>query len=142
MEIDRLQWQEGWHPRPAEVYRRMHDEVLGKEAWVIDGLGEQSSIASRFSRATEIILIDMPMWMHFWLAAERQIAWTTGRLENAPGGLSQMPSTEALFRTIWEVEQAWMPGIRALCSDAEAMGKRVVRLSSVRDLDDFAGGAR
>ena len=80
----------------------------------------------------------MPLWMHFWLAAERQMAWAAGSLELAPGGISQMPPTRELFQSIWDVEQNWMPGIRALCDQAEAQGKKVTRVASVDDLDSFA----
>jgi hypothetical protein len=50
-----------------------------------------------------------------------------------------MPSTEALFRTIWEVDQNWMPEIRRLVSLEEQRGKRVYRLSSIAELDGFDG---
>ncbi len=49
-----------------------------------------------------------------------------------------MPPTELLFRTIWDVEQTWMPELRALCNDAEATGKEVVRLASVDDINTLA----
>lgn len=94
-------------------------------------------IRSPSDRATEIILIDMPLWMHFWLAAERQIAWATGALVDAPGGIAQMPSTQGLFRTIWQVDQDWMPGIRTLCAEAHAQGKLVTRLGGVDELQAF-----
>jgi hypothetical protein len=48
-----------------------------------------------------------------------------------------MPSTQALFRTIWEVDQNWMPEIRRLVGREEQQGKRIVRLVSVADLDGF-----
>jgi adenylate kinase family enzyme len=76
VEIDRMLWQEGWQLTPNDVYARQHAEIIKGDGWVIDGLGQQVSIPDRVSRATDIILIDMPLWMHFWLAAERQIAWT------------------------------------------------------------------
>jgi adenylate kinase family enzyme len=139
VEIDRLLWQEGWVLTPEDVYARQHREIIQQDDWVIDGLGRQNSIAARIGRATEIILIDMPLWMHFWLAAERQIAWARGDLDHAPGGITQMPPTEHLFRTIWEVDQTGMPEIRALCTKAEAQGKIVTRLTSVDELDAFAG---
>jgi hypothetical protein len=123
---------------PEDVYRGQHREIIGQEDWVIDGLGRQDSIAQRIKRATEIILIDMPIWMHFWLAAERQIAWAKGTLEHAPGGIAQMPPTRDLFRMIWEVDHNWMPGIRALCTAAEAQSKIVTRLTSVDEIDAFA----
>jgi adenylate kinase family enzyme len=137
VEIDRLLWQEGWVLTPEDVYARQHREIIQQDDWVIDGLGRQNSIAARIGRATEIILIDMPLWMHFWLAAERQIAWTSGRLEHTPGGISQTPPTQALFRTMWEVDQAWMPEVRTLCLNAEKGGTPVTRLTSVDELDAF-----
>jgi hypothetical protein len=138
VEIDSLLWQEGWVLTPEDVYMRRHREIIAQDDWVIDGLGRQNSIAERVGRATEIILIDMPLWMHFWLAAERQIAWANGTLDHAPGGIAQMPPTKDLFRTIWEVDQTWMPGIRVLCTEGETRGKIVTRLASVDELDAFS----
>lgn len=91
-------------------------------------------------RATEIILIDMPLWMHFWLAAERQISWASADLAHPPGGLLAMPPTRDLFRTIWEIDEEWMPGIRALCTDAERDGKTLHCIRSVDALEAFSGG--
>ena len=137
IEIDRLLWQEGWVLTPEDVYARQHQEIIDRDEWVIDGLGRQNSIAARIGRATEVILIDMPLWMHFWLAAERQIAWAQGALDHPPAGIVQMPPTKGLFQTIWEVDQTGMPGIRTLCSEAEAQGKLVTRLASVDELQAY-----
>ena len=38
-------------------------------------------------------------------------------------------------KTIWDVEQTWMPGIRTMCLNAEAQGKPVTRLTSLKELD-------
>lgn len=138
IEIDRLLWQENWALTPEDVYSRQHQDIIAQESWVIDGLGRQNSIAERIDRATEIILVDMPLWMHFWLAAERQIAWVRGELDHTPGGITQMPPTKDLFRTIWEVAQTWMPRIRTLCAEAGVRGKLVTRLTSVDELDAFS----
>ena len=138
VEIDRLLWQDGWMLTPADIYMHRHREIIQRTDWIIDGLGRQASIPERVARATEIILVDMPVWTHFWLAAERQIAWATGMLDQPPAGFAKMPPTEGLFRTMWDVDQNWMPAIRALCAEAEADGKAVTRLTSVADLDTFA----
>jgi adenylate kinase family enzyme len=138
IEIDRLLWRGDWELVPVEEYESQHAELIAGDDWVIDGLGRESSIADRIARATDIILIDMPLWMHFWLAAERQIEWATGRLEHPPGSITQMPLTHALFRTIWDVDQGWMPKVRRLCNEATAGSKNVTRLVSVDELDAFA----
>jgi hypothetical protein len=75
--------------------------------------------------------------VHFWLAASRQVAWTSGQRDDPPGGFGEMPPLEALFRTIWEIDREWMPEIRGLV-DAEARsGKKVYRIGSIAALDGF-----
>jgi hypothetical protein len=71
----------------------------------------------------------------FWLAAERQIAWAQGKLAEPPAGAVEMPPTRELFRTMWEVDQTWLPDIRSMCTEAELAGKAVTRLGSVDEVD-------
>ena len=139
IEIDALLWQPGWQLTSADIYNTEHARLIAEENWIIDGLGRFDCIPERLSRATDIVLVDMPLWIHFWLAAERQIKWSAGAIENPPAGLTRMPSTEALFRTIWEVDQNWMPEIRRLVALEEQRGKRVLRLDSIAELDGFEG---
>jgi len=138
IEIDGLLWQPGWKLTPAEIYDAEHARLIAGDSCVIDGLGRRESIPSRLARATDIVLVDMPLWIHFWLAAERQIEWARGTLAHPPAGLSRMPPTEALFRTIWEVDRDWMPQIRELTAIEERKDKRIFRLASVADLDGFS----
>jgi adenylate kinase family enzyme len=135
VEVDRLLWQPGWKLAPETDYAREHARAVACEKWLIDGLGRQDSIAERLTRATEIILIDMPLWMHFWLAAERQHAW--GKLEHPPAGVADVPPTRELFRTMWEVDRSWLPEIRSMCAEAELAGKPVIRLGSVEEIDAY-----
>jgi adenylate kinase family enzyme len=86
VKIDAVLWQPGWRLAPVETYEAEHTRLISAEHWVIDGLGRRESIPQRFERATDIVLIDMPLWMHFWLAAERQIQWASGVIENPPAG--------------------------------------------------------
>jgi adenylate kinase family enzyme len=136
-EVDSLLWQPGWKLVPVEVYRTEHARLIAGERWIIDGLGRLDSIPERLARATDIVLVDMPLWMHFRLAAERQIQWAVGNIQHPPANAAEMPPTEALFRTMWEVDHDWLPEIRRLVALEEARGKRVVLLDSVDDLDHF-----
>jgi adenylate kinase family enzyme len=138
VEIDGLMWQPGWQLTPADAYDARHARLIAADDWIIDGLGRRESIPARLDRATDIILVDMPLWMHFWLAAERQMEWSRGALAHPPAGLADMPPTEALFRTIWEVDRDWMPEIRRIAMLEGERGKRVSRLGSIAELDEFA----
>jgi adenylate kinase family enzyme len=136
-EIDVLVWAPGWALRPAEVYEAEHDRLLAEECWIIDGLGRFESLPRRLARATHIILIDMPVWQHFSLAAQRHFAWATGRLAHPPAGFNEVPKMDDLFKTMWTVDQTWMPKIRMLVTAAETQGRSVTRLASLAELERF-----
>jgi len=42
-----------------------------------------------------------------------------------------------LFKTMWEVDQSWLPGIRELCRKAEQM-KKITRLCSLEEIDAYS----
>jgi adenylate kinase family enzyme len=142
IEVDAFLWQPGWVLNSTEAYEDQHQRIIANDRWILDGLGRLETIADRLARATNIVLIDMPLWMHFWLAAERQIAWATGSIDNPPAGAAKIPPTETLFHTIWDIDQNWMPDIRRLVTAEEARGKPVFRLTSVSELTDFSARSR
>ena len=131
-EVDALLWRDDWQLAPEDEYEAEHARLIAEPRWVIDGLGRLDSLAARLARASEIVLVDLPLWMHCWLAAERQIAWARGEIAHPPAGAKQMPPTEALFRAIHEVDRDWMPEVRRLVAEAESSGARVERIA---DLD-------
>ncbi len=135
VEIDSLLWRQNWEATDPGCYASAHQRIISKDRWVVDGLGRRESISARLSRSTEIILVDLPLWVHFWLAAERQIAWNKGPIDNPPGGVTSAPPTKLLFRTIWEVDQTWMPDLRNQIDQAEVGGKHVTRVRSLDELD-------
>jgi adenylate kinase family enzyme len=137
-EVDTIVWKPGWEAFSQAEYEAAHAELIAEENWVIDGLGWTVSLPARFDRATEIILIDMPIWMHFWLAAERQFQWMQGKLENPVAGIAEMPTTRGMFEALWETDRDMMPEIRRLTDQAERNGKPVTRIASVEELDAFA----
>lgn len=134
IEVDKLLWQEGWKLAPADVYETRHSAAIAGDRWVIEGLGSQESIPARLSRATEIVLIDLPLWIHFALAAERQARW---HQDTRPAGMDGKPPTMALFRTMWEVDQSWLPAIRELCTQT-ADTKKLTRLCSLDEIDAYS----
>jgi adenylate kinase family enzyme len=136
-EIDAITWKPGWEAFSQAEYEAAHAKLIAEENWVIDGLGWTETLPERFARATEIILIDMPIWMHFWLAAERQIQWALGKLENPVGGIAEMPTTRGMFEALWETDQEMAPVFRRLTDQAERDGKPVTRIASVEALDAF-----
>lgn len=139
-EIDTFQWRADWTQAPAEEFAAQHDEILAGEAWILDGVAGWESVEKRLACADTIVFVDLPLWMHFWLAAERQFDWLQGDAADKPAGYPTPPPTRDLFETIWKVDRDWLPRLRALIDDAEARGCRVFRIDDVAQLDGFVSG--
>jgi len=136
-EVDKLLWRPGWEITPEAEFDALHQPLIESERWLIEGMGHLHSIRPRLLRATWVITIDMPIWMHFWLAAERQIEQALGTLEHPIAGLGEPIPTKDMFETLWETEQDWMPTIRANIAEAETAGVKVTRIASVEEIDAF-----
>lgn len=63
--IDQIQWRPGWTPAPSEEIKREHDRILAQEYWIIDGWGGFDLIEARFEAADTIILVDLPLAIHY-----------------------------------------------------------------------------
>jgi hypothetical protein len=137
VEIDALLWLPGWKLAEPEIYGREHARSIADDNWIIEGLGTRASVPARLQRATHIVLIDLPLWVHFWLAAERDKEWRAGGLEHPPAGHKEPAPLRGLFRTIHDVDREWMPEIRRLVSEEEDHGKHVFRLAALEDLNTF-----
>jgi hypothetical protein len=137
IEVDALLWQPGWRLKATDVYDREHELLIAQDRWVLEGLGSRASIPRRLRRATHVVLVDMPLWVHFWLAAERHDDWLAGRLEHPPAGSREPAPLKGLFQTIAEVDCDWLPEIRRLVSDEERWGKPVFRLAALEELNSF-----
>jgi adenylate kinase family enzyme len=136
--VDALQWRPGWTPVSLDEVRRVHDKILAHDAWVIDGWGPWDAIEKRFDRADTLILVDLPLWVHYWWAAERQIASAAGRvLPDEPEGCSYDGMTGRLFKLIWDIHHEVRPRLLEMVA-ARRDHKTVFLLQSPEELDAFA----
>lgn len=129
-EVDALFWQPDWSAIAEEDFRAKDVEVLKLDRWVLDGFGPWDSVERRFARADTIFLVDLPIWVHFWWAADRQIAWAKGEAEHVPAGHKEPPPNRELFEMIWQIDRQSMPRLRKLVRSQEETGTTVVRLTS------------
>src|SRR5256885_12949044 len=74
LEVDHVQFAPGWVRVDPDEVARICDGFASGERWIIDGFGPWESIVGRFKLSDTVIFIDFPLWIHYWWAAERQIA--------------------------------------------------------------------
>ena len=88
--------------------------------------------------ADTLIFVDLPLWMHFWLAAERQISVAQGEPRDDPvEGCDDLAITRRLFETIWHVDQILRPQLLELV-DRYALGRDYHHVTTLEQLEQLA----
>jgi adenylate kinase family enzyme len=121
---------------PHADYLAAHAELIGRDAWIIDGFGCAASSLARFAAADTLVYVDLPLATHYW--------WVTKRLLRAPfvapeGWPEKSPiwsSTRDSLRVVRLYHRDMTPRYRQLVADATGT-KRVHHLRSPRALRAF-----
>ncbi len=140
--LDGIKWGPGWVPVPAaEVERRCREWIAG-ENWIIDGFGTWEFIESEFARADTIVLLDLPLPVHYWWAIKRQFRDLFRPRPDLPANCPMIRMTVPLLKTIWFTHKLARPKLLQLAV-AEKPRRQVLHLRSpgeIRDLLRRVGG--
>lgn len=136
--VDQIQWRPGWIAAPDQETAEKIDQIIASERWIVDGWGPWRSLERRLAAADTIIFVDLPLWMHFWLAAERQIAAVRGedRVDRLDG-CDQLAVTKRLFEMIWHVDQVLKPRLEAMIERLKS-GRKYWHITSLEALNALA----
>lgn len=134
--IDQLQWQPGWVPTPIDEFTRRHTDLITQERWIIDGWGPWDAMAARFQAADTIILVDHPVYVHYWWAMKRQFMTLFRPRPDGPHGCPMLPMTWQLLKMIWHIQTDARPQLLHLV-DSFRNEKRIIHIRSPRELRQF-----
>ena len=134
--VDQLQWRPGWQPMPREEFAAAHASILASEKWIIDGWGEFGFIEKRLRAADTIVLIDYPLWRHYWWAIKRQVSCLFRPRADGPPGCPLLPMTWPLLKMIWSINRHSLPQLRAMLPSASP-GRVVFHIRRLSELDEF-----
>ncbi len=133
-ELDQYLWKGNWESVESAQFLTIHQDIVAQTDWVIDGFGLPESIQPRFDHSTHIILVDLPIWLHYSLAAERQASWKYGEIKHPPGGMKAPPPTRHLFELMWKIHEELMPTVRAQLETARDNGVAVETVTTLERL--------
>ena len=134
--IDKIQWQPGWTPTPADEYQRTHESLISEECWLLDGYGSWDSVLSRMDAADTIIVVDHPIWVHYWWATKRQVKSLFIGRPDGPSGCPMWPVTMRLYKMMWWLHTCQRPKLLAE-AESRAETKRFIHIQSPSALKRF-----
>jgi len=133
---DQLLWKSGGVAAPEDEFERCHNEILSKDSWIIDGFGTYSTYLRRLEEADTIILIDHPIWRHYWWTAKRNFLSTFRSPIGMPEKFPFIKSTVKITKFMWWVHRNFTPTNRAMIVNY-AETKNVFHLRSPKDIRLF-----
>jgi len=123
-------------PVPHEQYLQAHDELLKRDAWIIDGFGCAKSSWQRFEAADTLVYVDLPLPTHFAWITKRLVKGLFATPEGWPPGSPIFSSTLSSYRVLWPCHKHLTPKYRRLVADARKK-KRVHHLRSAAQIEAF-----
>jgi adenylate kinase family enzyme len=129
-EYDALLWR-GNARVPHEEVLALEKAWLDRPRWIIDGLGAWEALERRLDLADTIVYVDLPLWLHYAWAAQRQIR----SAQQGPEPHSARPQleTEFLFRIMAITHRRTRP--RLLAYLGEVQGKKIIHLRKRAELE-------
>jgi adenylate kinase family enzyme len=97
--LDMIQYRAGGGKVPHDEYLRAHAELLGRDAWIIDGYGCRASAWERFAAADTLVYIDLPLFTHLLWVTKRFFEGVLKTPEGWPKGSPIVSSTGYVIGT-------------------------------------------
>ena len=139
--LDVIQYRKGGGKVPDEEYRKAHDELLQRDAWIIDGFGSVQSAWQRFAAADTLVYVDLPLRVHFLWITKRLLKGVLVNPQGWPEDSPMLSSTLSSYRVLYLCHRHLTPRYRALVAQAGAQ-KRVHHLKSPADMAAFLAAVR
>jgi len=132
--LDALFWRPGWDPTPADEWHAKVEELVRREAWIMDG-NYGGTLDIRLAACDAVVFLDIPRLVCLWRVLRRQLQHGGRSRAELPAGCPERLSWE-FVKWIWTYPARRRGSILQRLSGLQN-GKRVFVLRSSRDMDGF-----
>ncbi|WP_413587171.1 hypothetical protein [Bdellovibrio sp. HCB274] len=139
--VDSIQFLPGMKIRPHKESIAMLMAVQESSHWIIDGYGPLDILEKRLQQADCIVMIDYPLWRHYWWATKRQIVNLWSPRKELPQGCSEVSweQTQKLYKTIKKVHQQMRPELLRILN-RDHLKQKVVWIRNLSQLKSVSRG--
>lgn len=134
LHLDKFYWRPGWVETPKSEWQKKVEELLGRDAWIMDG-NYSGTLDTRFKACDTAIFLDMARTVCLWRVLKRAIIYRNKRRPDIAEGCPERLTLEFIL-WIWNYPSRTRPKIvRMFESNHEE--KKVVWLRSQADVEGF-----
>jgi adenylate kinase family enzyme len=136
--LDSLYWRPGWVEPPKEEWAARVEELLRGGAWIIDG-NYSRTLDRRLGACDTVVFLDMPRLLCLWRVVSRRVKFRNRARPDMREGCNERLTWE-FVRWVWTYPRRRRAGVLKKLGELEGT-KRVFRLRSTREVEDFLEGA-
>jgi adenylate kinase family enzyme len=134
--LDKIKFLPGGAEVSTEDYKRIHEEILASDQWIIDGFGCIETVWLRLDEADSLVFVDLPLYMHFWLVTKRMIRGSFKLPEGWPENSPILKGSISSYSVLWPCHKRLTPRYREYIDRAQTT-KRVYHIRSTEQISQF-----
>lgn len=128
--VDSLQFDSDLKIKPYHETVRKLELIQAQSEWIIDGFGPLDILESRLQQADRIVMIDLPLRLHYWWALKRQyrhfVKRETRQELPTEGSERKWSHVKKLFKTIHQIHTKMRPEMLRILSREDLKGKTCI----------------
>lgn len=134
LHLDKFYWQPGWVEMPKGEWLKTVEELLNRDAWIMDG-NYSGTLDIRYKACDTVIFLDMARTLCLWRVLKRALMYRKRSRPDMAEGCAERLTLEFIL-WIWNYPRRTRPKIiRMIKSKSEE--KRIVWLRSQSDVKSF-----
>jgi adenylate kinase family enzyme len=132
--LDRFYWRAGW-VKPAEnEWRRIVDELLARDRWIIDG-NYGGTLSQRVESCDTIVFLDLSKAVCLWRIVKRRLRYRQQARPDMAAGCNERLNLE-FVSWVLNYSRRTRPKVMELIK-LNATSKKIFWLKSPRQVEDF-----
>ena len=132
--MDHIHWKAGWRERAAAEKVRMVEDIVARDAWILEG-NNTATAALRLARCDTVIWLDLPILPRLARVTKRSLRYLGRSRPDLPEGCPEQLDP-AFFRYIWRTRDTGRAKLRAVFEAAPGHVTRL-RLTSAATVRAF-----
>ncbi len=135
--LDAHYWQPGWVEMPKPEWRQLVEDLMQRDAWIMDG-NYSDTRAARLAACDTVIFLDIARTVCLWRICKRWLKYRNRHRPDMGVGCNEQLNLE-FMRWVWAYPRRSRPRVVAQLQ-AHEQSKRVIRLRSSADVEKFLAG--
>lgn len=135
--LDKVFWRPNWIETPKDEWEKTIENLLKKDAWIMDG-NYGGTLEMRIEACDTVIFLDLPGTICVWRAFRRSLFYRKDSRPDMAAGCAEKIDLEYLkfLKWIWDYPRRTKPKVEALLKQFQNT-KKIVRLKSTKEVENF-----